>query len=208
VPASPLDPLAPGGTCGATCIDLVDPNAVPFQLAAGDVALLRVLNERRLVVVTSVSPSAIAGAKSVTFAPVDSLFTYPAGLTGGLRLRRVGVIMQKLSVAGWYRDSTSYELRRVSGFTSGGALKSAVVSRGAETFETRFIFTNGVVAPSASGTDADTTNDYNKIVSVQVRARLRVEETDRSVNGGAPLVRNYLWKVSPRNLLYERNRAP
>jgi prepilin-type N-terminal cleavage/methylation domain-containing protein len=208
VPTAPTDPLPPGGTCGSTCIDVVDPNTVPFQLTAGDVALLRVLNERRLVVVTNVAASPVPGAKSVTFSPMDTLFTFPSGFAGGLRLRRSGVIMQKLNVSGWFRDSTTQELRRVDGFTGSGALRSTVVSRGAEAFEARLIFTNGVLAASASGADADTTNDYNKIVSVQVRARLRVEQVDRSVNGGAPLVRNYLWRVSPRNLLYERNRAP
>jgi hypothetical protein len=42
---------------------------------------------------------------------------------------------------------------------------------------------------------------------VVVRARMWVERVDRSVNGGAPLFREYEWRVSPRNLTFERNRV-
>ena len=56
VPVDPTDPLPPGGTCGATCIDLVDPNTVPFQLSVGDLALLQVDNVRRLILISLRSP--------------------------------------------------------------------------------------------------------------------------------------------------------
>jgi prepilin-type N-terminal cleavage/methylation domain-containing protein len=207
VPVSLVDPLPPGGTCGAFCIDVVDPGTVPFQLAAGDMAVLSVMNERRLVVITSVTTPGPAGLRRIEFSSRDSLFTWGAGFSGGLRLRRNGVALQELVVAGWFRDAANRTLRRVDGIRADGTLRSVVAATGADTLTTRLMFTNGVEAPFANPTDADTTNDYNRIASVIVRARLRAARVDRAVNGGAPLVKNYEWRVSPRNLLFERNRG-
>ena len=206
VPADTTDPLPPGGTCGATCIDVVDPNTVPFQIRVGDVALLQVQNERRLIVLTQVTTGG-PGVKRLTFSNADTLFVFPAGLTGGLRLTRNGVAVQRLSVSAWYRNASDSTLVRADGFTLSGQLRTAITARGVDAFTTRLQFTNGVERTQANGFDADTTNDYNRIVSVVVRARMRVERIDRSVNGGAPLFRNYEWRVSPRNLIFERNRV-
>ena len=206
VPTDTTDPLPPGGTCGATCIEVVDPNLVPFQIRAGDVALLQVQNERRLIVMTQVT-SGGAGIKRLTFSNADTLFVYPAGLTGGLRLSRNGVAVQRLNVTGWYRNTGTNTLVRADGFTLDGQLRTSITARGVESFTTRLQFTNGSERMQANGFDADTTNDYDRIVSVVVRARMRVEQTDRSVNGGAPLFRNYEWRVTPRNLIFERNRV-
>ena len=206
VPIDTTDPLPPGGTCGATCIDVVDPNTVPFQIRVGDVALLQVQNERRLIVLTGVG-NVGAGVKRLNFSNADTLFVYPAGLTGGLRLTRNGVAVQRLSVTGWYRNSVGNTLLRADGFNGDGSLRTSITARGVEQFTTRLQFTNGVEHDQANGFDADTTNDYDRIVSVVVRARMRVERVDRSVNGGAPLFRNYEWRITPRNLIFERNRV-
>ena len=206
VPADTTDPLPPGGTCGPTCIDIVDPNAVPFQIRVGDVALLQVQSERRLIVVTGLT-SGGAGVKHLTFSNADTLFVYPAGLTGGLRLRRNGVAVQRLSVSAWYRNTVSNTLVRADGFNLDGTLRTSITARGVDSFTTRLQFTNGSERTQANGFDADTTNDYDRIVSVVVRARMRVERTDRSVNGGAPLFRDYEWRITPRNLIFERNRV-
>ena len=206
VPTDTTDPLPPGGTCGATCIEVVDPNIVPFQIRVGDVALLQVQSERRLIVLTAVA-SGGAGIKRLTFSNADTLFVYPAGLTGGLRLRRNGVAVQRLSVTAWYRSTTDNTLVRADGFNGDGSLRSSIAARGVETFTTRLQFTNGAEQTQANGFDSDTTNDYNRIVSVVVRARMRVERVDRSVNGGAPLFREYEWRITPRNLIFERNRV-
>lgn len=206
VPTDTTDPLPPGGTCGATCIDVVDPNTVPFQIRVGDVALLQVQNERRLIVLTGVG-NVGAGVKRLTFSNADTLFVFPAGLTGGLRLTRNGVAVQRLSVTAWYRNTVGNTLVRADGFNGDGTLRSSITARGVEQFTTRLQFTNGVEHAQANGFDSDTTNDYDRIVSVVVRARMRVEQTDRSVNGGAPLFRNYEWRITPRNLIFERNRV-
>lgn len=47
-----------------------------------------------------------------------------------------------------------------------------------------------------NGFDAATTNDYDRILSVVVRARMKVERTDRSVNGGAPLFSDYEARIT------------
>ncbi len=206
VPADTTDPLPPGGTCGLRCIDVVDPNTVPFQLTAGDLALLQVQSERRLIVLTAVE-TPTAGVKRLTFSAADSLFVYPAGLTDGLRLTRTGVAVQRLNVSAWYRDPASATLIRADGFTASGALRTAITARGVEQFTTRLQFTNGGERVNANGVDADTTNDYDRISSVVIRARMRIEKLDRSINGGGILFRNYEWRVTPRNLIFERNRV-
>ena len=206
VPSDTTDPLPPGGTCGATCIDVVDPNTVPFQIRVGDVALLQVQNERRLIVLTGVGYGG-AAVKRLTFSNADTLFVYPAGLTGGLRLTRNGVAVQRLAVTAWYRNNVGNTLVRADGFNGDGSLRTSIAARGVEQFTTRLQFTNGVEHDQANGFDPDTTNDYDRIVSVVVRARMRVERLDRSVNGGAPLFRNYEWRITPRNLIFERNRV-
>jgi prepilin-type N-terminal cleavage/methylation domain-containing protein len=206
VPADTTDPLPPGGTCGATCIDVVDPNTVPFQLSPGDVALLQVQNERRLIVLTAVTAPS-AGVRRLTFSNADTLFVYPAGLTGGLRLTRNGVAVQRLSVTAWYQNNVNNTLIRADGFLPDGTLRTSITARGVDTFATRLQFTNGTERTQANGFDADTTNDYDRIVSVVVRARMQVERVDRSVNGGAPMFRDYEWRITPRNLIFERNRV-
>ena len=206
VPADTTDPLPSGGTCGARCIDVVDPNTVPFQLRAGDVALLQVQNERRLIVLTDVTTGG-PGVRRLTFSNADSLFVFPAGLTGDLRLTRNGVAVQRLNVTAWYHDAYNNTLIRADGFQADGSLRTSITARGVDTFATRLQFTNGTERTQANGFDADTTNDYDRIVSVVVRARMRVERVDRSVNGGAPLFRNYEWRITPRNLIFERNRV-
>ncbi len=89
VPTDTTDLLPPGVTCGATCIDIVDANAVPFQIRFGDVALLQVQSERRLIFVPDVTNGG-AGVRHHTFSNANTLFAHPAGLTSGLRLTRCG----------------------------------------------------------------------------------------------------------------------
>jgi prepilin-type N-terminal cleavage/methylation domain-containing protein len=205
VPADTASILPPGGTCGATCIDVVNPNVVPFQLAVGDLALLQVQNERRLIVLTAVTaPSPTV--RRLTFADRDTLFVFPGAFAGGLRLTRNGVAVQRLSMTGWFRDPSGTVLMRADGFKADGTMRASVAARGVDSFSARLNFTDGDELTEANGIDADTTNDYNRITSVVVRSRLRVERADRSVNGGAPLFRDYEWRVAPRNLLFERNR--
>lgn len=115
--------------------------------------------------------------------------------------------MQRLSVSTWYRNTVSNTLLRSDGFNLNGSLRASITARGVDAFTTRQQFTNGSERAQANGLDADTTNDYDRIVSVVVRARMRVERTDRSLNGGAPVFRDYQWRITPRNSIFERSRV-
>jgi prepilin-type N-terminal cleavage/methylation domain-containing protein len=183
VPADTTNPLPPGGTCGATCLDVDDPNVVPFQLRVGDLALLNVSTVRRVLMITGVT-SIGSNRMRLTWSPVDSIFVFPSGLSGGLRLTRTGVTVQR-----------------------SGHLPGAVAARGVQTFSARLEFIDGVERVGADGFDADTLNDYDRIASVKLRSRILVERTDRSINGGGTYWRDYVWRVSPRNLAYQRNRS-
>lgn len=198
--------LPPGGTCGPTCLDVDDAGTVAFQLRAGDVGLLTVNTQRRLLLITSVTAPA-SNKKRLTWLAVDSLFVFPAGLSGGLRLTRTGVTLQRLQINAWYRDVVNSTLVRADAYSTTGQLKGVVAARGVQTFVAALEFLDGVERPRASGFDADTLNDYDRITSVRLRSRMRVERTDRSINGGAAFFRDYAWRVSPRNLAYQRNRT-
>ena len=61
-------------------------------------------------------------------------------------------------------------------------------------------------AHASDATDGDATNDFDNILSVRLRATLAADRADQRVNGGALFTRDYAWRFSPRNLMYERNR--
>jgi hypothetical protein len=204
-PADTASVLPAGGTCGPACIDVEYTATAPFQLQAGDIAMLNVNTVRRLLLVTSVTAPA-SDRRRVTWATRDSLFVYPSGLTGGLRLTRTGVTVQRLAVNAWFRDPSTSTLIRADGFTTDGQFVGTIAARGVQTFSTSLRFLDGVERPLANGFDADTLNDYDRITSVRVRSRIRIERTDRAINGGGVLFRDYAWNVTPRNLIFERNK--
>lgn len=206
VPADTTNPLPPGGTCGATCIDVDDINGIPFQIRPGDIALLNVGTVRRLLLISAVT-APTSNRKRLTWAVMDSIFVWPAGLTGGLRLTRTGVTVQRLAVNGWYRDAVNGTLVRADAYNLSGQLVGTVAARGVQTFQARLEFMDGVERPRADGFDVDTLNDYDRIASVRMRSRMKIEKADRSINGGALYFRDYAWRVSPRNLAYQRNRS-
>jgi hypothetical protein len=76
-----------------------------------------------------------------------------------------------------------------------------------EAFSAKLRFTNGTLSSSYNGADADTLNDGDRIIGVEVRTRMRAERADSAVNSGALLTRWYQWRMAPRNLLYEKNRS-
>jgi hypothetical protein len=76
-----------------------------------------------------------------------------------------------------------------------------------EVFTPRLRFQSGALAQKYNGADADTLNDGDRIVGVEVRAKMKAERTDTAVTGGAAVTRWYQWRMAPRNLLYEKNRS-
>ncbi len=199
-------PLLPSGegSCGIRCLNLRAPrNGDPVELEAGDVALLNAAGSRRLMIVDDISP--ITDSTRVKMVDMDSLLFRPANFAGGLRLPRGLTSVQRLQAVTYYLENGT--LMRAERFKPDGTLDGAPMADGVDSFTVRLIFTDGHEAAQANGTDADTENDYDDIVSVIVRLRLRADST--GVNkpaDGIPLTRAYEWRFSPRNLIYERNR--
>jgi len=92
-------------------------------------------------------------------------------------------------------------------FKADGTLHGAPMADGVDSFTVRLVFTDGDEAAMADGADVDDTNDYDDIVSVLIRLRLRADSTGvNKPKDGQPLTRAYEWRFTPRNLIYERNR--
>jgi prepilin-type N-terminal cleavage/methylation domain-containing protein len=200
-PPPPISPLAPGGTCGATCLDIANPGG--FQLAVGDIARLQVNAERRLLYISAVNPA--TPTAQITFVNLASLLHHNGALSGGLLLTRSGTFVQELSMVAYWRDAQD-NLLRAESVSNTGAMQGEIIATGVQQWDVSLVFTNGVEAVQADGLDADPNNDYDDIGSVHVRARVRAENADPRVNGGALITRNYDWWFTPRNLIYERNR--
>ena len=87
-----------------------------------------------------------------------------------------------------------------------GSLDGDIMASGLLSWEATLIFTDGDELDLADATDGDATNDFDDILSVRIRATLAADRVDQRVNGGSLFTRDYAWRFSPRNLMYERNR--
>jgi prepilin-type N-terminal cleavage/methylation domain-containing protein len=198
-----LDTLTTGnGVCGASCLDIR--TAVAPRLAVGDLARFQLNTARRLVLVTGLSP--VAGGYRVTFNTVDTLINHNSQIpTGGLTpANATSAFVQRLALVAYWRQGL--QLMRATQVDSTGALLGEVVADGVQSFEVTLLFTDGDELDHASGSDSDPTNDYNLISAIRVRAVMQADHADQRVSGGLLLTRPYEWFVSPRNLVYERNR--
>jgi len=199
-----LPTYPPGGNCGATCIEFVNPGG-PIDLVAGSIARLQVGSSRRLLLLQSVT-SATGGRFRVEFLDAPSLLGRTSGLDS-LLLARAGSTIQRVNATVYWRDASSKKLYRATDLTSTGAPIGQLVASNVEAFNASLLFINDVERTSYNGVDADTTNDGNDIIGAKVRAQMKSDRSDPAVNGGAPVLRWYEWKVAPRNLLYEKNRT-
>ena len=199
--------ITPGeGTCGTLCIAIAaDSAGVPFHLKAGDLARLQVSTIRRLILITRVTPVG-TDTLQVQFTSADSILGRPAGLGGSLAIDPSGTFVQKLMpVVYWAEGNNLMRAERLDPST--GRLDGDVMADGLEALQLTLFFEDGHEAAFASGTDLDLTNDYNQIVSVRVRPQFRSARVSQHVNAGQPVTRHYDWRVTPRNLMYERNRT-
>jgi len=199
-PAGINNPLAAGGTCGAFCLDLANPGG--FELAVGDIAALQVNAERRILYINTVNNA--TPTAQVTFPNLASVLHHGSAFSGGLLLDRFGTTVQKVSMVAYWRDAAN-NLWRAERVNAAGAMQGEIVATGVQTWDVSLVFTNGVEANFADGTDADPNNDYDDIGSVHVRSTMQAEAVDARINNGAVLTRQYDWWYSPRNLMYERN---
>lgn len=199
----PAPNYPPGGNCGATCIEFQRVNGT-VDLNAGDVVRLQVGSVRRLLLLSSVAPTANNRFR-ITFLPTRRLVNRPAGIDS-LLLARTGTSIQKTNLVMYWRDPAKRYLMRAERLDPSGRPVPSMMASEVDEFETRLLFTSGSEHRSYNGLDADTTNDGNDVIGVKIRAKLRSQRTDPAVNGGQPVSRWYEWRVAPRNLLYEKSR--
>lgn len=203
VPDTASLPAVGQGTCGSRCLDLAKA-AGAFDLAVGDLARLQIQSERRLVLITNVNdPGGPNDTVQVQFANLDTLIRYPSGLSG-LQIPANGAFVQKLAPVIYWSENGN--LMRAERFRADGSLDGDVVAYGLLSWEATLIFTDGDELDLADATDGDATNDFDDILSIRIRATLAADRVDRRVNGGTLFTRDYAWRFSPRNLMYERNR--
>lgn len=202
-PGGSPDPMPSGGTCGALCLNLAKVGG-EVDLQPGDLARLQVQQERRLIIVQSLTAGG-ASDFTLTFTLHATLFGYPAGLTGDLRLTTAGTIVQELSHVRYYVNAKQ-QLIRSDHFDASGIPQEAILADGVQSWEVSLIFTDGDEADAANSADTDGTNDYDNIVAVRILATLAADDPDPRVNRGVLYTRDYEWTFAPRNLTYERNR--
>ena len=201
-PAGVNNPLNPGGTCGARCINLQKAADGSFDLEVGDLARLQVNDERRLILIQTIADYGATVAIEFTAAPL--ILHYAAGLSGGLLLDRFSSFVQKVGAVIYYLDGT--ELKRAETLNLDGTPAAETVAYGVQSFEVSLLFVDGDEADAANSDDGDVTNDFDDITGVRIRAEVGADRIHRSVNSGNLFTRKYEWVFSPRNLLYERNR--
>ena len=201
-PAGVNNPLNPGGTCGARCINLQKAADGSFDLEVGDLARLQVNDERRLILIQTIADYGATVAIEFTAAPL--ILHYAAGLSGGLLLDRFSSFVQKVGAVIYYLDGT--ELKRAETLNLDGTPAAETVAYGVQSFEVSLLFVDGDEADAANSADGDVTNDFDDITGVRIRAEVGADRIHRSVNSGNLFTRKYEWVFSPRNLLYERNR--
>jgi hypothetical protein len=130
---------------------------------------------------------------------------HAAGI-GGVVVAAAGTFVQKVGLVMYYRSGT--QLMRATKLSGALVPQGETIATGVQVFTPRLIFTDGsVVAQADSGTDANTTNDYDDIAALRVAATIQGDRTDPRVNNGQPVIRQLQWWFAPRNLIYERNRA-
>jgi prepilin-type N-terminal cleavage/methylation domain-containing protein len=200
-PAGTNNPLAPGGTCGTNCIDFLEIGGA-FDIDVGDLARLQVNTSRQLLLVSGVSD--MGGYRSVTFTNASTLLQYPAGLSGGLLLDRFSTFAQELALVMYYTRGDT--LLRATNLNSDGTPAGDILAYGVQSWNVDLVFMDGDIAANADDGDADVTNDYDDIMAVRIQATLAADRPDPRVMQGTLFTRQYEWRFSPRNLLYERNR--
>lgn len=200
-PLLSTNPLPPGGTCGPRCIDLHKDAGGNYDLAPGDLARLQVNTERHLILIETVADN--GGDFRITFGAQTQILGFDAGLSGGLLLDNTTTLVQKLEPIVYFEaDSILY---RGDAFDSVGAIQSAPIAYGVHSWDADLIFLDGDIAANADFGDADNTNDFDDILGVQIQALLGTNRPIRTATGTA-FTRSYQWRLTPRNLMYERNR--
>ena len=196
------NPLDPGGTCGAYCIDLNTAPDGSFELQRGDIARLQINSERRVILVRAVQR--MGSTMQLTFAPDTLLLHYEAAFKGGVQLDRFSTTVQKLQPIIYYVEGGI--LYRSDRLEVNGDLIGSPLAYGVKSWEVKMIFLDLDEADEGNPNDADNTNEFDDILGTRITATLGTNRPDVRVLGGGLFTRDYEWKFFPRNLAYERNR--
>ncbi len=197
-------PAAGLGTCGALCLDLATGGS-PFEPQTGDVVLLQVANQRRLVIAGAVGTG--SGTATLSWPSLTGFLGHKYGLRNpDIRLdaQPMANVARRLAATMYFRRADSL-MRATSFDPTTGAPRPVLLATGVSSFRVFLHFIDGDSASTANDTDADATNDPNDIAAVSVTAVLQPDPQDiRRGFSAAP--RTVRWFIAPRNLAYERNR--
>lgn len=207
-PIHEVDPTesqpSPGrGTCGERCLEILYDPALPQDLEVGSLARLEVFGVRRLVLLNDFNVD--GGQWEITWTNADTLLHQPAGLVGGLQVAVPGTLVQKVATVIYYLDDQE-RLIRAERLKMSGAPDGFIVAHGVQQFDIALIFADGDTLPKADPFDSDNSNDFDDVVGVKVTVTVRADRTDPRVNNGQLLTKTSEWRISPRNLRYEKNR--
>ncbi len=192
------------GTCGTRCIEVLYDPMKTQELAIGDMARLEVEGVRRLMLINDFDVAGMAW--EISWTDADTLLHQPAGLVGPIQVKVPGTYVQKLAPIIFYLDSQE-RLMRAESLNMDGSPKGIVVAYGVQQFDVSLIFADGDTLQRANPYDSDNSNDFDDIVGVKVIVTVRAERTDLRVNSGNLVTKTSEWRISPRNLRYEKNRV-
>ncbi|UCC71228.1 MAG: prepilin-type N-terminal cleavage/methylation domain-containing protein [Gemmatimonadota bacterium] len=203
-PATAVSPPDTGqGTCGTHCIDFYLDPADTSTIQPGDLARVQVDMARRLILISEVD--VVASFLRVTFTSADTLLHQSAGLKDFMLKTPDGTTLQELRPIVYYLDDQE-RLIRAERLNMDGSPDGEIVAYGVEEFEVSVVFADGDELEQPNPVDSDDSNDYDDIVTVNVRVTVKAERADPRVNGGELLRKTSEWHISPRNLRYEKNR--
>lgn len=203
-PPGDENPLPPGGICGLDCIEVLKDRDGEFELEAGDLVRVQVVEERRLALIESIEVSSDTSVM-LTFTDATEILRQPAGLRGGLRLDRFATYVQELAAIVYYVDGEK-QLIRAMRLNLNGSPRGDVLAYGVDQFDARLVFADGEELERPDPYDEDDSNDYDDVVAVKVKVTVTADRVDPRVNQGELLARSYEWTIAPRNLRYEKDR--
>jgi type II secretory pathway pseudopilin PulG len=205
VPPFGIDnPLPPGGTCGARCVEVLKDDVEPLDLRVGDLARLQIPGTRHLILITELDEVTDTSVQ-ISFTAADTIVRQPAGLEDGMLLDRFGTIIQKLELVAYYLDDQE-QLMRAGRLKLDGSPEGHILAYGVERFDVKLVFADGDELETANSNDLDDSNDFDDIVAVKIAVTVKADAADPRVNEGEILRRQYEWTISPRNLRYEKFR--
>ena len=112
--------------------------------------------------------------------------------------------MQKLQpILYWAEGETLY---RSDQLDSNGDLIGSPLAYGVKAWDSKMIFVDLDEEDEGDPNDTDYTNDFDDILGTRITAVLGTNRPDLRVAGGGEVTRDYEWRLTPRNLMYERNR--